>query len=289
MKSHYDLIFVSTHINNNYIYKLIDSIISNNSIVNICIVIVSQDTTFIWSNTSDLIDLFVINEPRVSLSRARNIALKFLLTNKASASYIMFPDDDSSFDYSFFKAFKEILESNKCFLTSIYKEGTKEYYLGKSFKEDTVVSIDDHHLIGSPNQVLLYNLLKNNIWFNESLGIGAQYGSCEDYDLFLKINLENNHYYYNSMLYSFHPAKSVSTNNVKLKKVIERYKNYSLGFVYIIYAYRKQKFIPIFLFKCLGASLISLFTLKFKMAIMYFCLFFIRINALISLKKSINV
>jgi hypothetical protein len=49
---------------------------------------------------------YFINELKMGLSKARNIALKYLLDNILSAEYIMFPDDDSSFDSVFFDNFQ---------------------------------------------------------------------------------------------------------------------------------------------------------------------------------------
>jgi len=72
------------------------------------------------------------------LSKARNIALKYLIINSISSKYIMFPDDDSSFDSLFFlkgnkfKVVGLVLKSFSSFavmLTNFYTPGNYPYYV----------------------------------------------------------------------------------------------------------------------------------------------------------------
>lgn len=276
----FKLVMVTTHQDDLNIFKLIDSIDINIKNIAVLLVVVSQECEINYTSKSPLLSIVFINEIKMGLSKARNVALKYLLDNFISAEYIMFPDDDSSFDAIFFDNFSTILGSNKCYIGPIYNERTKDLYLGKSLEEGSWINEDKHSSIGSPNQIILYEKFKDHIFFNEQLGVGGKFGSCEDYDNFIRLNRIGATFFYISRIYSFHPAKSTK-NLMSLKDTKKRYKSYSPGFVYIIKKYKKYKFIPIFLLRPLGGSFIKIFELDFKMANVYFSVFFFRMELLI--------
>jgi hypothetical protein len=278
--TNYNLILITTHQDNLHVLKLIDSIDSNIINIKTLLVVVSQECKIVYETKNPLLTIVFINELKMGLSKARNIALEYLSNNTISAEYIMFPDDDSSFDENFFLYFPSVLNSNKCYITPIYNEGSKDLYLGKILKDGCIIDENKHYLIGSPNQIVLYEKFRQQILFNEELGVGGRLGSCEDYDHFIRLNRIGAKFYYFSKIYSFHPAKSTK-NLLSLKDTKKRYKSYSPGFVYIIKRYKKYSFIPLFLLRPLGGSLIKIFGLNFKMANVYFSVFFYRIELLI--------
>ncbi|SEG17553.1 hypothetical protein [Flavobacterium urumqiense] len=278
--TNYNLILITTHQDELNIFKLIHSIDSNIKKIKVLMVVVSQECEISYSTKNSFLSIAFIHESKMGLSKARNIALKYLLSNVISAEYIMFPDDDSSFDENFFMYFPLVLNTDKCYITPIYNEGTKELYLGKFLNEGSFINEDKHSLIGSPNQVVLYEKFKEQVFFDEDLGVGGKFGSCEDYDHFIRLSRAGAKFYYISKIYSFHPAKSTK-NLLSLKETKKRYKSYSPGFVCIIKKYKKYKFIPLFLLRPLGGSLIKIFGFDFKMANVYFSVFFFRIELLI--------
>jgi glycosyltransferase involved in cell wall biosynthesis len=135
--TNYNLILITTHQDKLHILKLIDSIDDNIKNIKVLLVVVSQECKLEYKTKNSLLTIVFIDEEKMGLSKARNIALKYLLNNNLSAEYIMFPDDDSSFDVSFFIHFPSILGSNKCYITPIYNEGTKDLYLGKKTVDNT--------------------------------------------------------------------------------------------------------------------------------------------------------
>ena len=278
--SNYDLIFLTTHQNDDHINKLIDSIDTNIINTKILVIIVSQECDIEFNSNNELLRIAVIKTLKMSLSNARNIALDYLCQNSISSEYIMFPDDDSSFDQIFFKNFFTILNSNKNYITPIYKEGTKELYFGKKTKENRIIAPNDHQLIGSPNQIILYDSLKSEIKFDEKLGVGAKFGSSEDFDLFLKLHQKANEFLFTNQLYSYHPAKVAAYKNVKLADIVNRFENYSSGFAYVIFKYKLFSLIPEYLFRTFAAFIIFGLKFNFKLSIAYFVQFFIRIKLL---------
>lgn len=272
---------VTTHQDDLNIYKLIDSIDSNIVNIEVLLIVVSQECTIIYETKNPLLTIVFIQESKTGLSKARNVALNFLSQNTISAEYIMFPDDDSSFDQEFFINFPAILNSNKCFIIPIYNEGTKDLYFGKRTKENKLIKPMNHQLIGSPNQIILYNLLKKDIVFNEELGVGAKYGSSEDLDLFLNLYLKGNSFVFTNKLYNFHPKKVAAYKNVPLQNIIKRFKNYSSGFASVIFKYKYFKLIPEYLIRTLVAFVVFAIKFNFKLSLAYLVQFFLRIQLLI--------
>lgn len=281
MKS-FNLIMATTHQDNLNVFKLIDSIDSNIENIEVLLVVVSQECEINYFSKNPLLSIIFIQESKISLSKARNIALKYLSNNSISAEYIMFPDDDSSFDKNFFLHFCNVLNTKKCYITPIYKEGTKDLYFGKKTPNNKIIIPSDHQLIGSPNQIILYEKLKNIIFFNEKLGVGALYGSSEDLDLFIKIFNQGEEFVFTNVIYSFHPKKVAAYKNTEFKKIIKRFESYSLGFAYVIFKYGLFNFIPEYLIRTFGAFILFLFRLQFKLAFAYFIQFFIRIKILMT-------
>lgn len=287
--SNYNLIFIATHQDNLHIYKLVNSIDSNINNIKVLLVVVSQECEITYESQNPLLTIIFIDEVKMGLSKARNFALEYVSRNAISAEYIMFPDDDSSFDQEFFINFPSILNSNKCFITLIYNTGTKDLYFGKKTKENKLIKPIDHQLIGSPNQIILYDLLKKDIVFNEELGVGAKYGSSEDLDLFLNLYLKGNSFVFTNKLYNFHPKKVAAYENVQLRDIIRRFKNYSSGFAFVIFKYKYFKLIPEYLIRTVVAFVVFAIKLNFKLSLAYLVQFFLRIKLLLhfSFYKSI--
>jgi hypothetical protein len=285
----HNLILITTHQDDLNIFKLIDSIDNNIKNINILLIVISQSHRITYFSKNPLLSMVFIQENKMGLSKARNIALKYLFNNDISAEYIMFPDDDSSFDANFFLNFPALLNTNKCYITPIYNTGTKDLYFGKALQDGKVIFPSDHQLIGSPNQIILYDKLKASLSFNEKLGVGALYGSSEDIDLFIKLFKQGEQFLFINNIYTYHPKKVAAYKKATLKKIVKRFKSYSSGFAYIIFKYRLFGLIPEYLIRTFGAFIIFLFKLQFKLALAYLVQFFIRIKILATFLFSSNL
>lgn len=285
----FNLVMVTTHQDDLNIFKLIDSIDSNIENIAVLLVVVSQECEINYLSNNRLLSVVFIQENTMGLSKARNIALKFLLSNNISSEYIMFPDDDSSFDGNFFLNFPALLNTNKCYITPIYNTDTRDLYFGKTRHDREVIFPADHQLIGSPNQIILFDKLKASLAFNEKLGVGALYGSSEDIDLFIKLFKQGEQFLFINNIYTYHPKKVAAYKKVTYKKIVNRFKSYSSGFAYIIFKYRLFGLIPEYLIRTFGAFIIFLFKLQFKLALAYLVQFFIRIKILITFLFNSNL
>lgn len=280
----FDLVFVTTHINNEKIEKLLDSVVLNNSHLFIMFVVVSQDVQLSYFNKNRLVDLHIIKERKSSLSKARNIGLAYLEKHKVIAEHIMFPDDDTTYDLCFFRDYRSVVRKDKNYLLPIFIENSNRLYKGRLYIEGAKVPLMMTSLVGSPNQLIAYLNNSEKIRFNEELGVGCKYGSCEDYDLFLRLSKSDMPYYYSSKIYNFHPAKTVAIENMSFEGIKDRFKKYSSGFCYIILKYGHYSQIPSFLIRPLAAAMIYAFKLNTKLSVAYIYQFFERIRQLIFMK-----
>lgn len=277
----FDLIMISTHQNDVNIYKLLQSIDNNILNINLLLILISQDTVVNFNPKSDMFKIIILEDSKMGLSKARNIGLKHLVSNDITCDFIMFPDDDSTFDINFFKSFPEILKTNNCYITPIYNEGTRDFYIGVDNESDFKMKLSNLRLVGSPNQILPYEQLKNKIYFDEKLGVGGLYGSSEDMDLFVRLSLGGQIFYYTAKCYSFHPKKISNYKNKPLIAIVKRFISYSEGFAFVLFKYKLYSFIPEYLIRTLVASVIFLLKFDIKLSAAYLLQFFARIYFLI--------
>ncbi len=154
------------------------------------------------------------------LSRNRNIGIK-----EATGEIIAFPDDDCEY-------LKDTLES----VQKAFDEHRCDVVMGRIVKRDGSDSLrswsKNKHGITKNNfytkcsSITMY--LKNDkdfIYFNERLGVGNYFGSCEDTDILYRSLKANNKVVYDPSIVIYHPHYD-SNHNMADSKVI----SYGLGF-----------------------------------------------------------
>lgn len=157
------------------------------------------------------------------LSYNRNIGLSY-----ASGDIICFPDDDCKFYENTLNEVSNILLSSNidfC-MGQIYDRETKKDVIKKWSKKEFKVNRFNSYFINS--SITMFIKKEYILNFDENLGVGARFGSCEDADLIYKI-LENK-------------AKGIYTPNIELwhpepnyqEISLEKVKNYASGFGYFV-------------------------------------------------------
>lgn len=275
----YDLIFLVTSrdksLSERFISNIVDSYDNN---LELLLFFVNQKAITNYESFDFKFDFQVIDTELVGLSSARNIGLDILRENNINAKFIMFPDDDSTFDKTFFQKFNQLdSKSELNYVTPIYNVGTFDTYIGCKNCNYKLLTEKNVAIVGSPNQILNYQLYKTLIYFDTKLGVGADYGSSEDHDLFYKLLENGATYVYTEIVYSFHPMKTNNYNNVSLRKILNRFSNYSKGFAYVNFKYRIYYHFPEYLYRTLLASIFFLVKLRLKLSFAYLIQFFIRI------------
>lgn len=267
----FDVIFINTFINDKNIYSLIDSINNCNSTLNIYLISVNQNFKIDESKLKlryKQSKSFILNHSmNISLSNARNLAIKYILKNDIISDYVMMIDDDIIFDKVFFKNFRRYIKGNS--IIRVLNEGTKKSYLRHDFNHSGIAGINQFKYACSVNIIITYmDFIKFGL-FDQRLGIGGEYGSSEDIDYYIrvcKINLFN----FVPQIHLFHPSIRSKINSQSLSKNIKRYKTYSEG---LIFTLCKHKLYNMAFYKSLIAILggfQSLFKLKFRLSILYF-------------------
>jgi hypothetical protein len=279
----YDLIFLVTSRDKSLIESFFNNMVdSYDDTIELLLFYVNQEVIINYESFDFEFDFLVIDTELVGLSSARNIGLDVLRENNISSRFIMFPDDDSTFDKTFFQKFNEVeFKSNINYITPIYNVGTFDTYIGYKDCNFKLLTEKNVAVVGSPNQILNYQSFKSLIYFDTKLGVGADYGSSEDHDLFYKLLQNGATYVYTEIVYSFHPKKTNNYQNVSLRKIIDRFSNYSKGFAYVNFKYGIYYHFPEYLYRTFLASIFFLIKLRLKLSFAYLIQFFIRVYFLL--------
>ena len=233
MYKQYDIIFITTCTSDLYVNKYLTSVINNNISIDICIVLLLQNG--LSSNIAEVNERVVIhyiyNSNVLSLSRARNICLDYIKQSRISSRYIMFPDDDTTFDKHFFENFNNVVSSNT--LIDVLCEGTSIPYVSLSkFKDRDLVT--SHKYAMSVNMIIKSDNVFEIGDFDEQLGVGAKYGAGEDGDYFIRVCKKYGPFVYTNKLWNYHPSADDKYRQISLLKLLRRYKTYGEGVIYLM-------------------------------------------------------
>lgn len=264
----FDLVFITTFINEQYINKFLYSVVDNNKTINILIVLLNQTNNKIAiENKNDRIKITEIMINRHSLSAARNIGIKFLIDNNVKFEFIQFPDDDSTYDKSYFARFRNITEKNENYLIDVYGLGTDELYLPNNLVNNTKIDSIYPHVAMSVNLLVNYETFMKVRYFDELMGVGTMYGAGEDSDYFLRCVQESGALNYTKDLWNFHPQFESKHKQLNLSVLIDKYKSYGKGVIYLHY---KHKMFKRAILLCVYAILGSFYALFYKLDIKLF-------------------
>ncbi|QKF76874.1 glycosyltransferase family 2 protein [Arcobacter defluvii] len=169
------------------------------------------------------LDIKYIHSDTKGLSLNRNIGLKY-----ATGDIICFPDDDCKFyNDTLIEISNILLNPNIDFcMGQIYDRETKKDIIKRWSKKDLKVNRFNSYFINSS----ITMFIKKNLVldFDENLGVGAKFGSCEDADFIYRILQNKANGIYTPKIELWHPEPNYQ--EISLEKV----KNYASGFGYFI-------------------------------------------------------
>ncbi len=157
------------------------------------------------------------------LSYNRNIGLKY-----ATGNIICFPDDDCKFYKNTLNEVSNILSSSNidfC-MGQIYDRETKKDVIKKWSKKEFKVNRFNSYFINS--SITMFIKKEYILNFDENLGVGARFGSCEDADLIYRVLENKAKGIYTPKIELWHPEPNYQ--EISLEKV----KNYASGFGYFV-------------------------------------------------------
>lgn len=257
----FDLLFVVTCTSKLYIHDLLYSIAKNNKSLSLKVVLLLQNNIYLDVDEyktmhTDIALLY--SEKRLSLSHARNVAIKFIAHRDIVFKYIMFPDDDSTFDSSFFSCFEKYAQGD--FLIDVYCAGTHELYKPIKYSNFAILKCQDYEAAMSVNMCITYKTFKGVGLFDECLGVGAKYGAGEDSDYFIRCCLYNKQgFIYVKSLWNYHPRASEKYKVMTYLQLKQRYKTYGEGVIYMLYKHQMIPAIYLCIIKGLMGGIIALF------------------------------
>ncbi|RHJ85294.1 glycosyltransferase family 2 protein [Parabacteroides sp. AM08-6] len=280
----FDLIYIFTFINRNTVEALFKSFLLNRSI-KLGVVAVAQNNiridtapyeseyTRIWVKTV---------AGQLNSSEARNVGIEYVLQHHLTSKFILFPDDDSSFDACFFENFNRVANPQYCYLTDVYETGSKSYFQHIKVKPEQQIDKSFWNNVGAVNMLVNYETFLRVGMFDENMGVAAKYGGGEDGDYFFRSLYAGAKYQYTPLLYSYHPSGKNKYKNMSYKQILKRFRNYGTGVEYLLIKHKMYKSAFYICFKALPATGLYLFTFRPKLASVYFYAFCIRLYSLIT-------
>lgn len=283
-----DLVLITTCTCGDHISTLLKSITDYNQHINVAVISVCQNNVQISNEGTSYTDIHTVNlDSKISLSKARNIALNYIKENDISFDYIMFPDDDSSFDAHFFSRFKKYAKS--CMLIDVYGTGTCTLYKKHNLIEGQILTISDHPNAMSVNMIIGSKIQKMVGPFDENLGVGTYYGAGEDNDYYIRCIKAGATFYYTNRLWTFHPLNTTKHHAMPLSKLISRYQSYGRGAIYMFLKHQMNKDALKCIFLGFSGILSALLQFKFKLACARICGVHQRIKTYIIVKVNKTV
>jgi GT2 family glycosyltransferase len=228
--------------------------------------------------SSDLVHVKQIMSDRISLSAARNVGIKYIFENKIKGKYVLFPDDDSTFDVHFFSRYNRLVdEKNSNFLIDVFAENTNELYIKNCLSDGELIKDNKDQVAMSVNMLISIDTIEKVGFFDEKMGVGAMYGAGEDTDYFLRCVSSSGPFVYNKSLWNFHPKFESKHESLTIKELISKYKNYGRGVIYLYVKHRLYISAIKSCFNALLGSFLAFLKLDFNLALARFYAFFIRV------------
>lgn len=165
------------------------------------VVLVHQDAVLLadWSPFPGGVDGRILSLPQRGLSMARNFAL-----HDVRPGWMMFLDIDCNLDKDFFENFRSLQMTNTgvdVFVGQVMSQQTGKGILRQWPRKAKKMRLwDGLQLALSVNAI--YRVPEPMLMFDERFGLGAQFGSCEDVDYFLRYSGCK---YYSPNLRVYHP------------------------------------------------------------------------------------
>jgi hypothetical protein len=275
----FKIIFLSTCIDERNIYTLLTSIAQNNYAEKVCIIFLAQnglnvDIQPYQTNFTRIVQLQCTEQ--VSSSKSRNMVIDYVLKNDITADFVMYPDDDSSFDKHFFDNFS-VVHGNTLICT-FCADQTERLYLKAHNKKNVGIEAATQNKVGSWNMIIAYDTFKKVGQFDECLGVGALYGAGEDGDYYIRCCKVSGCFAYTKALRNYHPSPNYKYDQITTKQMIKRFSNYGQGVVFMFCKHHLYRAAFNICIRAIGGVVKSLLQGNIRLSVAYMVAFFIRIK-----------
>lgn len=174
------------------------------------------------------INIVYIRSSAKGLSRNRNIGL-----NASRKKYVCFPDDDCVYYAdTLSRALKRLTDTEASIILGRVYDRNNEVPILKKWPEKAKI-IKVWRFYGFSTSINIF-ARRVDIYFNENLGVGTYYGSCEDLDFIYRYLMKYGYALYFPDIEVWHPSP-------KLRDISrEKVESYGLGFGKFCALHRKQ-------------------------------------------------
>lgn len=229
----FDLLFITTFLDLKNIYSFLESLTLNKDVM-LRVVLIAQNGLSVdlsrYDFNTSVIDVVNIAK-QLPISIARNIGIEYAKKHHIDYRYIMFPDDDSTFDASFFTQFNAQIRGNTL-LSVRTRQNIEQHYLTLPSTRTKADRKTDYRYAISVNMLVTQPTIEAVRGFDEELGIGCYYGAGEDCDFYIRSS-KVAQFEFNDNLYSIHPSQARMEDVLPFDQLMSRYKSYGCGVVYM--------------------------------------------------------
>ncbi|MBC6110545.1 glycosyltransferase family 2 protein [Pedobacter fastidiosus] len=281
---HYDIILIATCHTHTYVYDLMETVLKNNRKIAACLIVVNQDKNLIktYDDTLHTHVKIIEHSKPLNTSVGRNLGIEYVIENKITAKYLTFPDDDSSFDASFFETLGALITKNdlRNFVIDVYCTGTKVLFRKISYENDQLLTRKDWDIVGAVNVLYNFDTFEKVGYFDVRFGVNATYGAGEDGDYFIRAT-QFDKFYYNNELYNYHPSGESKFKKMSYQSLRKRMFNYGKGGIALLCKHKMYFGASFLTIRAVGGVASYVLKGKFLIALTYFEAFFIRLFFLI--------
>lgn len=206
-----------------YIESLFESLIKQD-VENLESIIVDQNKTDEVKNLceaySNKLNINYVRVDRPGLSRARNAGLEV-----AKNEIIAFPDDDCEYPDGLLKKVKNFFDTTDYgFFIAGLRDTEEGYKLPYSaLVGESEVGLQEVFKVANSNSIFHRSTYK--VRFDEELGIGAKYNSCEEFDYVISLIKQGAKGYFNDDMFVSHP----DFQKLQVSNMFKKIKTNSIG------------------------------------------------------------
>ncbi|ODR83892.1 glycosyltransferase [Shewanella xiamenensis] len=172
------------------------------------------------------VNILLLNSPKVSLSKARNLGLKI-----CSGNIIGFCDDDAFYDYDSILRLSRLKSTqNELVSIPVVDQSSGKMYGGRSFPNTSKnLSFLDiiRYSVSVGTFIILHEQIED-LKFDERLGVGTSWGGSEETELFFRLKGSGFSTKFNNSMFVYHDNDApIYTSKVDLPV---KYHKYALGY-----------------------------------------------------------
>ncbi len=263
------ILMLATGRDRHLLEKLQQSIAGNTAGQPVHLLIVNQGPSYRFESSDPLLSISTLNHgDQLSLSAARNLGLDYAGQHQLQARHLMFPDDDSTFDRSFFEAYQKITTAGQAYLGRVVGEEDGRDYKKYPRQEQLRGKEELLAFVASVSLIIPLPVVKAVGHFDEKLGAGARWASSEDLDYYLRC-CQHSDFIYRRELRNFHPSRFGKYDNMDTQALKKRFASYTDGYLYVMFRHGLERRAALLPLRAIAGAVVSALRGSFRVVPIY--------------------